>query len=373
IAAQVLRGLHRAHEAGVIHRDLKPENIFLVQQDDGSIFVKILDFGISKITRSGQAPSPGTITREGTVLGTAYYMSPEQAQALPGLDARSDLFSLGVILFECLAGQLPWSSLSSYEAVIVAICSRDAPDVRLFAPEVPAPLAHVVKKALAREASDRFPSARAFLDALEDAVPGLLSSRSLPSLRVLPAPTAEPTAGPTWTPRDPLPLAPPPSRPRLSPLWLAGATILLAFVGTWTAIHLMPSSPASASASSTSRPRPEVAMRVVMEPSHARVLVDGRPLQGEILRGEALAEFELEAEAEGFHPLRQRVRLDGRPELHLTLTPFPNALPSVSASPPAAESSPPRPSTKTSSSPSRAIVPAEPSAAKGGLRLKEKL
>jgi serine/threonine-protein kinase len=373
IGAQVLRGLHRAHEAGVIHRDLKPENVFLVQQDDGSILAKILDFGISKFTRRDQAPGPGTITREGTVLGTPYYMSPEQAQALPGLDARSDLFSLGVILFECLAGQLPWSSLASYEAVIVAICSRDAPDVRLFAPEVPAPLARVLSKALAREADARFPSARAFLDALEDAVPGLLSSRSLPSLPALSEPVSEPNIGATWTPRDPLAPVPSPAPSRPSPLWLAGAAALLVFVGAWMVLHLVPShpTPAVASPAPALRPRPEVTMRVEVDPPSAALRVDGRPLDGEILRGEALAEVEILAEAEGFLPLRQRVRIDGRPVLHLALEPLPAALTAPSAV--AAESAAPRSGSKVPPSTSRAVAPAEPPAGKGGLRLKEKL
>jgi serine/threonine protein kinase len=384
IAAQVLRGLHRAHEAGVIHRDLKPENVFLVRQDDGSILAKILDFGISKFTRGGQAPGLGTITREGTVLGTPYYMSPEQAQALPGLDARSDLFSLGVILFECLAGQLPWSSLVSYEAVVVAICSRDAPDIRLFAPEVPAPLAHVLKKALAREADERFPSARAFLDALEDAVPGLLSSRSLPSLPSLPVlsePISEPNAGATWTPREPLPPAPSPALSRPLPLWLAGAIVLLASVGAWMVLRPRPAPPSPAVASPAPRPRPEVTMRVEVDPASAMLQVNGRLLEGGILRGEALAEVEILAEAEGFFPLRQRVRIDGRPVLHLALEPriAPASVTSAvtSASPGTsaivAENTAPKPSSKAPPSLGKAPPPADPPAGKGGLRLKEKL
>jgi glutaredoxin len=112
IGAQILRGLARAHEAGIVHRDLKPENVFLVERDDHPAFVKILDFGVSKI-RAGARAAGGsgargisaTITREGVVVGTPLYMSPEQAQGLPGVDARSDLFSVGAILYECLTGQ----------------------------------------------------------------------------------------------------------------------------------------------------------------------------------------------------------------------------------------------------------------------------
>ncbi|MFO0759848.1 MAG: hypothetical protein U0359_25405 [Byssovorax sp.] len=77
-----------AHEAGIVHRDLKPDNVFLVDRDDDATFAKILDFGISKIQRSGSTPL-STLTRQGTVLGTPFYMSPEQAQAMPDIDGRA--------------------------------------------------------------------------------------------------------------------------------------------------------------------------------------------------------------------------------------------------------------------------------------------
>src|SRR6185369_4887835 len=96
VIAQILRGLHRAHEAGIIHRDLKPDNVFIVDRDDDQVFAKIVDFGVSKISRKGAARST-TITQEGTVLGTPLYMSPEQAQAQADVDGRSDIYSVGAI------------------------------------------------------------------------------------------------------------------------------------------------------------------------------------------------------------------------------------------------------------------------------------
>ena len=162
IVSQVLRALTRAHEAGIVHRDLKPDNVFLCARDDDPSFVKIVDFGISKVAR---ARSADTLTRRGTVLGTAFYMSPEQAQSFADIDGRTDLFSVGAILFEMLAGTPPHVG-RTYEAVLIAICTNDAPDVRTLAPGVPVGVASVITRALQRERDARFQSAQEFLNAL---------------------------------------------------------------------------------------------------------------------------------------------------------------------------------------------------------------
>ena len=164
IASQVLRGLLRAHEAGIVHRDLKPDNVFLCARDDDPSFVKLVDFGISKVARARAAD---TLTRRGTVLGTAYYMSPEQAQSFADIDGRTDLFSLGAILFEMLSGEPPHRA-PSYEAVLIAICTRDAPDVRSRVPDVPAAVAALVARALQRDREQRFQSAREFASAIAE-------------------------------------------------------------------------------------------------------------------------------------------------------------------------------------------------------------
>jgi eukaryotic-like serine/threonine-protein kinase len=162
ITSQVLRALLCAHEAGIVHRDLKPDNVFLCARDDDPSFVKIVDFGISKVAHARVAD---TLTRRGTVLGTAFYMSPEQAQSFADLDGRTDLFSVGAILFEMLAGRPPHEG-PTYEAVLIAICTQDAVDVRTHAPEVPAAVAAVVRRALERDREQRFQSAREFLTAV---------------------------------------------------------------------------------------------------------------------------------------------------------------------------------------------------------------
>lgn len=173
IVGQLLRGLARAHEAGIVHRDLKPENVFLVDRDDDATFTKILDFGVSKIQRRGE-PTTQTITREGVVLGTPIYMSPEQAQAMPDVDARTDLWSVGAILYECLTGRPPFSG-ATYEQVIVTICTKNAEDVRAQNPIVPEGIAQVIGRALSREREERFASARDMLDALVSDSEGLLA------------------------------------------------------------------------------------------------------------------------------------------------------------------------------------------------------
>jgi serine/threonine protein kinase len=176
VAAQILRGLHRAHQAGIVHRDLKPDNIFLVDRDDDQNFAKILDFGISKMRREGDTPVH-TLTRQGTVLGTPFYMSPEQAQAQPDVDGRTDLWAVGAILYECLTGRPPYTG-TTYEQVIVNICMNDADDVRVHNPGVPELLAAVIARALARDREQRFQSAREFLDAMRAAAGGIASPRT---------------------------------------------------------------------------------------------------------------------------------------------------------------------------------------------------
>jgi serine/threonine protein kinase len=168
VGIQILKGLHHAHAGGIVHRDLKPDNVFLVEREDEPPLVKLLDFGVSKM-RSSEVPLQ-TLTRQGTVVGTPFYMSPEQAQAFTDVDGRTDLYSVGAILYECLTGRPPHVG-KSYEQVIVSICMKDADDVRTHNPGVPGELAKVIRKALSRERDDRFKSAREMLDALVDAAP----------------------------------------------------------------------------------------------------------------------------------------------------------------------------------------------------------
>jgi serine/threonine-protein kinase len=170
VAAQVLRGLAAAHAAGIVHRDLKPDNVLLGERAGDTNFATIVDFGMSKIEkpRSGTAPLP--LTRQGVIVGTPFYMAPEQVRSLPDVDGRADLYALGAILFECLSGRPPHVG-ESYEQVLVAMCLNDAPDLRKVAPEVPAEVAAFVARALARERAERFASAEEMLEALRELAP----------------------------------------------------------------------------------------------------------------------------------------------------------------------------------------------------------
>ncbi len=169
VTIHVLKGLHHAHAAGIVHRDLKPDNVFLVDREDDPAFIKLLDFGVSKISRANDVPLE-TLTRQGSVVGTPFYMSPEQAQAFPDVDSRTDIYSAGALLFECLAGRTPHLG-KSYEQVIVNICMKDVDDIRTHNKAVPDAVAAVLHKALSREREDRYPTARDMLNALVDAAP----------------------------------------------------------------------------------------------------------------------------------------------------------------------------------------------------------
>jgi serine/threonine-protein kinase len=171
IIRQVLRALDHAHAAGVVHRDLKPDNIMLVERDGQPDVVKILDFGIAKVTEplSGKARSGEALTQAGVIFGTPEYLSPEQALGEP-VDPRADIYAAGVILYEMLAGRRPFESEDKVKIISMHL-AHAPPRVRDVNPaiDLPVPLEQAVLQALEKSREHRFATAAAFLQALEDA------------------------------------------------------------------------------------------------------------------------------------------------------------------------------------------------------------
>ncbi len=163
IADQLLEGLGAAHAAGIIHRDLKPDNVFLSKQPDGTDFVKLLDFGISKFnTRVAGEPASDapslTLTSTGTFLGTPYYLAPEQANGSAQVDQRTDLYAVGVIFYECLTGALPYSA-SSFNELLFRIVLEPPVPIQERVPSVDRTFAALVEQAMSKKPSERFQSA----------------------------------------------------------------------------------------------------------------------------------------------------------------------------------------------------------------------
>lgn len=206
VCGQIGRALTYAHAQGVVHRDIKGQNV-LITPDGG---VKLADFGIARLM---EADGQQGLTRTDMLMGSADYLSPEQADGRP-VDARTDIYSLGILLYECLTGKLPFRG-EGFVAVAMKQCSEPLPDPRLAAPAVPDWLASCALRAAAKDPGERFPSAAAMVAALDE---------HQMSTTLMPAATApQPADGDT---------ARRPRRPRRRrALWAALAVVIAGGVG----------------------------------------------------------------------------------------------------------------------------------------------
>jgi serine/threonine protein kinase len=236
---QVCEALSAAHALGIVHRDLKPANLFLTRDDDGIPHVKVVDFGISKISDpwllSPNREPRGLfhdMTATTAVLGSPRYMAPEQLRSSKNVDARADLWSVGAVLFQLVTGKYAFDAESNV-AASVKVLTGEADDLRALAPHVPAALDAVVRRCLAKEASARWQSAAELAEALRP----FASERVLMSLDRLRAARGSPTVdlapmgyGPRATPRPPVQPGssdlPPPATERMMPVMPAPATTL---------------------------------------------------------------------------------------------------------------------------------------------------
>jgi len=173
IICQTLSALQAAHDAGIVHRDLKPDNIFVTKYGDREDFVKLLDFGISKVLESD---SVSNLTRTGTVVGTPFYMAPEQAKGSKDIDFSIDIYAIGVIIYEVLVGRRPYDG-DSYNEIMFRIIAEPFAPPRQINPSIPEALEQVILKAMSREPEARYRNPAQMREALRAALDGSPSSQ----------------------------------------------------------------------------------------------------------------------------------------------------------------------------------------------------
>ncbi|MCW5833619.1 MAG: serine/threonine protein kinase, partial [Labilithrix sp.] len=186
VVSQVLSGLIAAHEKGIVHRDIKPENIFLARRLGCPPIIKLLDFGVSKMMAEFQTGDDALdLTRTGMVMGTPYYMSPEQARGERNLDGRVDVYACGVVMYEAIAGKRPFLA-PNYNALLLAIINTTPRPIRELRPATPPELETIIRRAMEKNRASRYATAKHML---RDLVPS--SAALAEGARVPAPPTAE--------------------------------------------------------------------------------------------------------------------------------------------------------------------------------------
>ena len=338
-----LLGLSAVHAAGVVHRDMKPENIFLVRESDGSMFPKLLDFGVSRSTERGQGH---TITREGIVMGTPEYVSPEQARGRMA-DVRSDIYSLGVVMYEALAGRLPFQADNPADLIVAVLNATPLP-LSTWRPELGATVSDLIGRAIARDPELRFQTA----DEMRAALASLLANEPQLATSCLPRRFLAPSLqDDDLAETGDLAIAPPPRiysrEPATAELrlplstkrrWMmmgAGLAVALglsfAFVGGHSNAHSLPAPAAAHNTPVTPRepaldltvrstPIPvvqpaEVTVELFGLPAEARVSADGVSVSGGTLRfarGSGAHEIVVDAPGKAAFHVSHDASQDGR-------------------------------------------------------------
>lgn len=298
ICSQVLSALGAAHQENIVHRDLKPGNIFITQLGDRTDFVKLLDFGICKVKSQDSADE---LTHPGTVLGTPYYMAPEQARGARDIDHRADIYALGVILYEALTGRRPFDG-QSYNEIMFSILTESFSLPRAVEPGIPADLERVILRSMARDPAERYQSAEEMNAALASA--RLTTKQAQDFMRT--GINTEPAIPMPFTP-DSLPLstneahnspqdqaAPAMARsPLRKGLWAAGlaAIAVLSVLVAWMLKATPETEPSLGVPTSVPRALNPAVNAAVPEPSQAHsVTPDVKPLQ--VVHPEASAQSE---------------------------------------------------------------------------------
>jgi tRNA A-37 threonylcarbamoyl transferase component Bud32 len=332
IGVQVLNSLLEAHGSGLVHRDLKPDNIFLHRVSERGRIVKVIDFGIAH--RDGSE-----MTQVGQVLGTPAYMSPEQARG-SSIDGRADLYSLGIILYQCLTGRIPYPEEDNALMTMMHHVLSPIPDPREFRPELTEDFAAVIRRALAKEAQDRFADAGEMRTAL----------RALRCFGITQRPAAVPVASAGTT-----------ARPRRAPR--SAAQIALGRTRSAPPPSVRPSTPAAAApaaaaAAGATLASPELRPAPPPPPSTGRAAPPPPPLRRLEAGGELLDFDALEIDdIDDFDDVDDILPIDDA-------TAAPPPIPSAAAAPPpipaAAAAPPPIPAAAAAPTPIPAAAVAPP-------------